>query len=89
MTTLFSTEFFNYTRGNVDICSDVLKIGFQNLMIGKVFDNITCQNESANYRLSRGLHIRDEYVKCPKAMEMRNISGNESVSEAIKHYCGE
>lgn len=89
MTTVFSTEYINYTRGHVDICSEMLQIGFQNLMIGKVFDDITCENETANYTLSTGLHIRDEYEKCPKGMELRNISSNESVSKTVKHYCGE
>ena len=88
MTTVFSTEYTNYTRKNVDICSDILQIVFQYLMIDKVFDNITCEEETANYTLSRDLQIRDEYVKCPKGMEMRNISGNESISETFKQYCG-
>ncbi|XP_078336654.1 uncharacterized protein LOC111100125 [Crassostrea virginica] len=56
-------------------------------MIDKVFDNITCEEGTANYTLSRDLQIRDEYVKCPKGMEMKTISGNESVSETVKHYC--
>ena len=89
MTTVFSTEYINYTRRHVDICSEVLQIGFQNLMIGKVFDDITCENKSANYTLSRGLYIRDEYVTCPKGMKIKTISSNESGSETVKHYCGE
>ena len=89
MTTVFSTEYTNYTRKSVDICSDILQIAFQNLMIDKVFDNITCEEETANYTLSRDLQIRDEYVKCPKGMEMKTISGNKSVSETVIHYCGE
>ena len=89
VTTVFSTEYTNYTRSIVNTCSVILQVGFQNLMIGKVFDNITCEKETANYTLSRDLQIRDEYVKCPKGMEMKNISGSEFISETFKHYCGE
>nr|XP_022287459.1 uncharacterized protein LOC111100125 [Crassostrea virginica] len=85
--TVFSTEYTNYTKRTLNLCSDLLQIGFQNLRIGRVFDNITCENETANYTLSTGLHIRDEYEKCPKGMELRNISSNESVSENVKHTC--
>lgn len=59
------------------------------MMIDKVFDNITCEEETAYYTLSRDLQIRDEHVKCPKRMEMKNISSNDSVSETVRHYCGE
>ena len=55
------------------------------MMIDKVFDNITCEEETAYYTLSRDLQIRDEHVKCPKGMEMKNISSNESVSETVRH----
>ena len=89
MTTVFSTEYANYTRKNVDICSNVLQLGFENLMIGNVFDNITCEKETANYTLSRDLQIRDEYAKCPKGMEIKNVSLTEFVNKTVKHFCGE
>ena len=89
MTTVFSTEYINYTKSTLDTCTSVLNLGFQNLDITKVFDNITCENETANYELDGRLQIRDKYVTCPKGMELKNVSRNESVSQTIKHYCGE
>ena len=73
----------------MDLCFEVIKIAFQNLNISKVFDNIRCENETANYTLSGGVEIRDEYVKCPKGMELKNISESAFVNETVKHYCGE
>ncbi|XP_078336581.1 uncharacterized protein LOC111100916 isoform X2 [Crassostrea virginica] len=87
VTTVFSTEYINYTKSTLDTCSSVLNLGFQNLDISKVFDNITCENETANYELDGRLQIRDKYVTCPKGMELKNVSRNESVSQTIKHYC--
>lgn len=73
----------------MDLCFEVIKIAFQNLNISKVFDNIRCENETADYTLSGDVEIRNEYVKCPQGMELKNIAGNAFVTETGNYYCGE
>nr|XP_022288797.1 uncharacterized protein LOC111100913 isoform X2 [Crassostrea virginica] len=85
--TIFSSEYNIYTRKDVDLCFEVIKIAFQNLNISKVFDNIRCENETADYTLSGDVEIRNEYVKCPQGMELKNIAGNAFVTETGNYYC--
>lgn len=89
VTTVFCTVYTSYTRNILDTCYAVLEVGFKNLNIGKVFDNITCENETANYTLAGNLLIRDEYVKCPQGMKLRNVSSSESVGDIVQQFCGE
>ena len=89
VTTIFSTEYTNYTSLKaVNTCSSYLEIVFQNKTISTIFDEITCENETANYKLFRSLAIRDQYIECSQGMKIKNISGNLSVSEISGQYCG-
>lgn len=72
----------------VNTCSSWLELVFQMETVSTIFDEITCENETANYKLFRSLKIRDQYLECSQGMKINNI-GNLSVSEISGQYCGE